>query len=81
MVEAEGAATLIHLPMAHEMNHRIRANYVVDDAIDDLDRVWGRFDDVSIELGPVRWRSWSGSALATVTEAESGRPYEAIWRE
>lgn len=81
MVEAEGAATLIRLPMAHEVNHRIRAKYVVDDAIDDLDRVWGRFDDVSIELVPVRWRSWTGSALAAVTEAESGRPYEAIWRE
>ncbi len=81
MVEAEGTARLIALPEAHDVNHRIRAKYVVPDAIEALDAAWGRFDDVALELTPIRWRSWTGSVLATTTEADLGRSYEGIWRD
>jgi PPOX class probable F420-dependent enzyme len=81
MVEAEGRAKLVPLPEAHEVNHRIRAKYVLPDDVEDLDRVWGRFDDVSIEITPDRWRSWTGSVLASTTEAALGRSYESIWKE
>jgi hypothetical protein len=81
MIEAEGRARLIELPEAHEVNHRIHAKYVLPDDVADLDQVWGRFDDVSIELTPDRWRSWTGSVLASTTEAALGRSYEAIWKD
>jgi Pyridoxamine 5'-phosphate oxidase len=81
MVEAEGSGRLIELPDAHDTNHRIRAKYVVDDAVESLDATWGRFDDVTIEVDPGRWRSWTGSVLAATTEAEMGRSYEEIWRD
>ena len=80
MIECEGTARLIDLPEAHETNHRIRAKYVLPDAMELLDAAWGRFDDVSIEVTPVRWRSWTGAVLASATEAEMGRPYEGIWK-
>jgi nitroimidazol reductase NimA-like FMN-containing flavoprotein (pyridoxamine 5'-phosphate oxidase superfamily) len=73
MVEAEGSARLI--------NHRLRAKYIVDEAIDAVDLAWGRFDDVAIELVPARWRSWTGTALAERTAADVGRAYEDLWRE
>lgn len=81
MIEAEGTARLIPLPEAHEANHRIRSKYVVADAVEALDAAWGRFDDVAIEITPVRWRSWTGSVLASTTEADLGRAYEELWRD
>jgi hypothetical protein len=81
MVEAEGRARLVALPEAHDVNHRIRAKYVLPDDVADLDEAWGRFDDVSIELTPDRWRSWTGSVLAATTEAALGRSYEGIWKD
>lgn len=80
MVEAEGSARIIAVPSAHETNHRIRAKYVVPDAVAELDAVWGRFDDVTIEITPARWRSWTGTVLAETTAAEMGRPYGEIWQ-
>lgn len=80
MVEAEGTARMVGLPEANEINHRIRQKYVVPDAVAPLDEAWSRFDDVSIELTPARWRSWTGSILAASTEASLGRPYGEIWR-
>jgi hypothetical protein len=80
MVEAEGTARLIELPEAHEVNHRIRAKYIVPDAVEAVDQAWARFDDVAIGIAPVRWRSWTGSVLASTTETALGRSYEAIWK-
>ena len=80
MVEAEGVGRLIAVPEAHAVNHRIRAKYLVADAVDAVDQAWSRFDDVAIELVPERWRSWTGSVLAESTAADTGRPYEEIWQ-
>jgi hypothetical protein len=80
MVEAEGTARIIGLPDANDVNHRIRDKYVASDALAALDQAWSRFDDVSIEVTPLRWRSWTGSVLAATTEASLGRPYGGIWK-
>jgi PPOX class probable F420-dependent enzyme len=79
MVEAEGTARIALASEAHAIIHRIRAKYVVPDALQELDAVWGTFDDVSIEVTPTRWRSWTGTALAETTAAAMGRPYGEIW--
>jgi hypothetical protein len=79
MVSAEGSARLIDLPEADAFNHRIRAKYMVDDAVDAVDRSWGRFDDVAIEITPTRWRSWTGTGLVAATEKDLGRPYGELW--
>ena len=79
MVEAEGTARLIELPDAHGTNHRIRAKYVVPDAVD-ARRAWGGFDDVAIEVTP---------SLAIVDRLGSrrhdrgrpGPPLRGIWRD
>jgi PPOX class probable F420-dependent enzyme len=81
MVECEGTARLIEVPEAHAINHRIRAKYVLPDVVDDLDRVWGAFDDVAVEVVPEQWRSWTGSELAAATEADLGRAYAGIWKD
>ena len=80
MVEAEGAARIIDLPGAQDINHRIRAKYIVADAVDAIDEAWVRFDDVAIEVAPTRWRSWTGDVLATTTEEALGRSYGEIWQ-
>jgi PPOX class probable F420-dependent enzyme len=80
MVECEGTARIVPAPAAHAINHRLRAKYLVQDAIDAVDRAWGNFDDVSIEVTPERWRSWTGSELARATEELTGRDYQGIWK-
>jgi PPOX class probable F420-dependent enzyme len=80
MVEAEGSARLIAPPDAHAANHRLRAKYILADALDAVDRAWGHIDDVAIELTPQRWRSWTGTVLAEATEASTGRDYETLWK-
>jgi nitroimidazol reductase NimA-like FMN-containing flavoprotein (pyridoxamine 5'-phosphate oxidase superfamily) len=79
MVAAEGSARVIELPAAHAVNRRIRAKYMDPGAIDAIGESWGRFDDVAVEISPVRWRSWTGSELAATTERDLGRDYEGIW--
>jgi PPOX class probable F420-dependent enzyme len=81
MVEAEGDAQLIHVPEAHAANHRLRSKYVRPDALDAVDDAWGPIDDVTIELTPRRWRSWTGTVLRDATEASTGRAYEALWQD
>jgi hypothetical protein len=80
MIEAEGSARVIPLPDAQAINHRIREKYIVPDAVDAVDEAWVRFDDVTIEVVPQRWRSWTGTLLATTTEEAIGREYEGIWK-
>ena len=80
MVAAEGTGRLVAQPEAAAINHRIRAKYLVPDAVEAVDRSWDRFDDVAIEIVARRWRSWTGTALATVTERDLGRPYGELWQ-
>ena len=81
MVEAEGDARLILVPEAHDANHRLRAKYIRPDALAAVDDAWGPIDDVTIELTPRRWRSWTGTVLRDATETSTGRDYEALWQD
>lgn len=80
MVEAEGMAHLVPQPDSVELNRRVLAKYVEDDAVEDLHAVWSRFDDVTIELRPDRWRSWTNTLLRAEAEAGTGRSYAGIWK-
>jgi hypothetical protein len=80
MVEAEGTARVIRPPESVELNRRVLAKYVVDEAVDDLNATWSRFDDVTIEVTPKRWRSWTNTLLRAEAEAGTGRSYGALWK-
>src|SRR5262245_13735790 len=80
MVECGGSARIIPVPEAHAVNHRIRSKYLVPDAVAGVDAAWGEFDDVSIEVAPERWRSWTGDEFARTTQESIGRDYEDIWK-
>jgi general stress protein 26 len=80
MVEAEGTAKLVRAPDSVELNHRVLAKYVEDHALEDLNTVWSRFDDVTIEVVPTRWRSWTNTLLRAEAEAGTGKSYAEIWK-
>ena len=61
MVSAEGTARVLDGPEAQDLNHRLRAKYIKPEALDGVDRAWGRLDDVAVEITPRRWRSWTGT--------------------
>ena len=79
MVSMEGDARVIRGAEADEINHRLRAKYIKPDALPDVDRVWGRLDDVVVEITPRKRRSWTGSALHDETQKELSVPYGEIW--
>jgi len=79
MVAAEGAARVLTGEQAHAANHRLRAKYIKPEALDAIDRAWGRFDDVTIEISPARWRSWTGGVLHEETQRELEMPYDDAW--
>lgn len=79
MVAAEGSARIIEGAEAHAINHRLRAKYIRPGALDAIDRAWGRFDDVAIEITPRRWRSWTGDLLHAETQKELDGSYDDAW--
>jgi PPOX class probable F420-dependent enzyme len=79
MVAAEGTARVIEGPEGQAINHRLRAKYIRPGALDAVDRVWGRLDDVAIEITPLRWRSWTGDVLHEETRRELEGTYEDAW--
>jgi hypothetical protein len=81
MVAAEGTARVLRGPEAAERNRRLRAKYIKPEALDGIDRAWGRLDDVAVEVTPLRWRSWTGSVLHEETRKELAGTYEDAWIE
>lgn len=82
MASTSGTARVLTGDAAHEINHRLRARYVTDEALPVVNRVWDELDDVCVEITPHRWRTWTGTKLAEVTMASFGdSPPESIWRE
>ena len=80
MVAAEGTARVIEGSDAQAINHRLRGKYMKDDALHAIDRVWGPVDDISIQVTPVRWRSFTDYLLVEATEKELGAPLDSAWR-
>jgi hypothetical protein len=79
MVAAEGPARVLTGDDARAVNHRLRAKYIKPESLDAVDRAWGRLDDVSIEITPTRWRSWTGGLLHDETQRELDVPYADAW--
>ena len=79
MVAAEGTARVIGGREAEEINHRIRAKYVRPESLEGIDRAYGRFDDVAIEITPSRWRSWTNSLLRAEAQKEISGSYGDVW--
>jgi nitroimidazol reductase NimA-like FMN-containing flavoprotein (pyridoxamine 5'-phosphate oxidase superfamily) len=79
MVALEGQARVIGGTEAHEHNRRLRAKYIKPDALPAVDSVWGRLDDVAVEITPTRRRSWTGAVLHEQTQKELSVPYGEIW--
>jgi nitroimidazol reductase NimA-like FMN-containing flavoprotein (pyridoxamine 5'-phosphate oxidase superfamily) len=79
MVAAEGRARVITGDEAHEIRRRILAKYVKPEALAGIHRAFGRFDDVAIEITPVRWRSWTNTVLRREAEREIAGPYSEVW--
>ncbi|HVD13073.1 MAG TPA: pyridoxamine 5'-phosphate oxidase family protein [Actinomycetota bacterium] len=79
MVAAEGTARVITGDEAQTVNHRLRAKYIKPTALDGIDRAWGRLDDVTVEITPKKWRSWTGSVLHEETRKELTGAYEDAW--
>jgi hypothetical protein len=79
MVSAEGIGRVIGGTEAQEVNRRLRAKYIRPEALDGIDRAWGRLDDVAIEITPRRWRSWTGDVLHAETQKELDIAYDEAW--
>ena len=69
MAMAEGTARLIEGDEAHAINGRLRQKYLTKAAAETVGVAWGTVDDVSIEITPSRWRSWSNKALGELSRA------------
>jgi hypothetical protein len=81
MAENEGAARLIVGEEALDVNRRLRAKYITEEALDRVDTAWNRLDDVAIEITPgPRWRSWCGAVFAEETAAAMGGTVKGVWR-
>lgn len=80
MAMAEGTARIIGGSEAHEINSRLRSKYLTEEAAELVGGAWGTIDDVSVEISPHNWRSWSGAALQELGEEAAGDlPYGDWW--
>lgn len=82
MAMAEGTARIIHGDEAHAINRRLRAKYLTEGAVGTVGEAWGTIDDITIEITPTRWRSWSNAKFGQLSmEAAEGLPSSEWWRE
>ena len=72
MAMAEGTARLITGGEAAEINGRLRAKYLTNEAVDLVGGAWGTIDDVSVEIAPHKWRSWSSQPLIEMSQQAVG---------
>jgi PPOX class probable F420-dependent enzyme len=80
MLEAEGTGRVVVGADAESINLRLREKYIRE-AMDEVNEVWSGLDDVAMEITPLRWRSWSGGALASATNERISTSWEEIWRQ
>ncbi len=81
MVSGSGTGRLLTGAEGDEINRRLRAKYITDEAIDVVNEVWGSFDDVCVEVSVARWRSWTNEVFRNATMAGFGdNPPEQLWK-
>src|SRR5262245_49766700 len=82
MVAGEGDARVIRGEEAQAVNRRVRAKYLVPEALDAIERAWSPLDDVALELRPQRWRSWVGTLLHqdAIEQLGPNMSYEQVWK-
>jgi PPOX class probable F420-dependent enzyme len=81
MISVEGTARIIEGDEAQERNRLVLAKYATAEGVDGLHRAWKKIDDVSVEITPVRTRSWTNTLLRQVAEEELGASYGTAWRQ
>lgn len=79
MVGAEGTGRLIRGDEADAINGRIRRKYLTPEAVHTVGASWGTVDDVTIEIAPHRWRSWSSEKLTELSTAAAGDLPRSAW--
>jgi nitroimidazol reductase NimA-like FMN-containing flavoprotein (pyridoxamine 5'-phosphate oxidase superfamily) len=79
MAMAEGRARVIRGDEAHALNGRLRRKYLTEPAAETVGKAWGTVDDISIEITPTKWRSWSNSALSELGEQAAGELPRHEW--
>lgn len=68
MAMAEGTARVIEGEEAARFNRMVREKNLTDEAVDTVGEAWGEFDDVTVEITPHRWRSWSSAKLVEASK-------------
>ena len=80
MAMAEGVARIITGDEAHEINGRLRSKYLTAEAVHAVGGAWGTIDDVSVEIIPHNWRSWSSDRLIEMSQEAAGDlPADQWW--
>lgn len=72
MAMAEGTARVIDGDEAMDLNRRIREKNLTPEAASSVGEAWGEFDDVTVEIIPRNWRSWSNAKLVEASRAAAG---------
>jgi nitroimidazol reductase NimA-like FMN-containing flavoprotein (pyridoxamine 5'-phosphate oxidase superfamily) len=72
MAMAEGVARIIEGEEAHRLNRMLRAKNLTEEAAGTVGEAWGEFDDVSVEITPLKWRSWSSGKLVEASKEAAG---------
>jgi nitroimidazol reductase NimA-like FMN-containing flavoprotein (pyridoxamine 5'-phosphate oxidase superfamily) len=79
MAMAEGSARVIDGSEALEINGRIRAKNLTDQAASTVGEAWGEFDDVAVEITPQKWRSWSSHKLVEASKDAAPGLDPGVW--
>ena len=81
MAMAEGIGRVVTGEEAQDINERLRRHHLEDAAADTVGAAWKEFDDVSIEITPTKWRSWSSQVFYQASaDAAGDLPASEWWR-
>lgn len=81
MAMPEGIGRIIDGSEAHAINGRLRQKYLTGPAAATVGVAWGTVEDISVEITPTKWRSWSNEALSELGQDSAGdRPPNEWWR-
>ena len=79
MAMAEGVGRIIEGSEAHAINGRLRQKYLTEPAVETVGAAWGTVDDVSVEITPTNWRSWSNEVLSELGRESAGDLPPSDW--